>query len=365
MKSKIFTAIGLGLGLAFAEGHTTTILASEKPTIACTQVGRILKIQGTLQLKRQGWSGYRQVSNGTVLCLGDLLRSAKGTTAIVQCVDPRQNLWNVPGGVTSGAANGCRPPSKPMPTITGPITPTRDPLARQIPHIIMPDRTWLLNDKPTLRWQAVPGASSYIVRLTGSGVTWETEVNTTSITYPGNPPLQPNEAGYLLTVEADNGELPAKATFGLLNQQQAQLVKESVDRLNQQNLSESTKTLALVDLYLGQELIAEALEQLEVAATKGSKTAAIYQALGDLYSYVGLMAEAEKHYLQTVQLATAAEDIETATIAATRLGEIYPVLGNVEKALLWLKTAQQGYESLGNLQLVQEMENRQHKLENL
>lgn len=365
MNSKLWAAIGLSLGLALVEGKTTALLARETSSVACIQVGRILKIQGTLQLKRQGWSDYRLAATGTALCLGDLLRSTKGTTAIVQCVDPSQNLWNVPSGTTSGAANGCRSPRKPMPTVTGPITPTRDPLARQIPHIIMPDRTWLLSNKPKLRWQAVPGATRYTVRITGAGITWETEVNTTSITYPGKPLLKPNEAGYLLTVVADNGEQPAKATFGLLNPPQAQLVQNAIERLNRQNVSSEAKTLALVDLYLGQELLAEALEQLETVATKGSTTAAVYQTLGDLYRYTGLIADAENQYLKTVQLATAAEDIETATIAATSLGEVYQALGNVEQALTWLKTAQKGYESLGNLQLAQEMENRQNKLENL
>ncbi|MBG1262923.1 hypothetical protein, partial [Nostoc commune] len=202
----------------------------------CVRTGRIISIQGKVQLKRKEWSDYHTTFVGTELCLGDLLQPALKAKVIVQCTDPNQNLWTVPNGMPSGAALGCRPPDKPIYTITGPITPSRDPIARRIPHIISPKNTWLLSDKPKLRWIAVPDATSYVVRISGSGVNWETEVSTTEVVYPGKPSLKPVEGGYLLTVEADNGESSAKATFGLLDANQVNFVKVATERIATENL---------------------------------------------------------------------------------------------------------------------------------
>lgn len=193
-------------------------LTGEAPTNACTHVGRVISIQGEVKLKRQAWADYHPTAIGAELCLGDWLQPAFRARVTVQCVDPTQNLWTVPNGKASGATSGCRQPNSPSSTLTRPITPTRDPLASGIPDIIGPNNTWLLNDRPTLRWVAVPGVTSYVVSLSGPWVKWVREVNnTTHVVYPGQPPLKPVEEGYLLTVEADNGEV-ARTTFGLLDE---------------------------------------------------------------------------------------------------------------------------------------------------
>ncbi len=352
MKCRVSLSIVLGLMLTATDWGTASnwlssaTLAVEVSTNTCKRVGRIASIQGEVQLKRQGWSDYHSTAVGAVLCLGDLLRPAKGARVIVQCTDPNQNSWTVPDGMPSGVANGCPEPNEPLLRITGPLTPTRDPLARSIPYIISPNSTLLLDDKPKLRWQAVPGATSYIVRVSGPGVNWETEVSTTEVVYPGEPPLQPVEQGYLLTVEADNGESPARATFGLLDEQQAQRVRTAADRIASQNLPDDAKTLALADLYIGQELIAEAVEVLEASVAKGSQTAAVYHTLGDLYGQLELLSQAEKHYLKAFELATTADDLDGQAAAATRLGEVYAALGNSDEASRWQKEAQERYQAM-------------------
>lgn len=354
MKHSVLSSIALGLMLAVADGAIasnwkfTATLAVQASTDTCVTVGRIVSVQGEVQLKRKGWSDYHPTALGAVLCLGDLLQPAKEAQVVVHCADPNQNPWTVPDGVPSGAAIGCRPPDEPIHTITGPITPTRDPLASRIPYIITPNSTWLLNDKPKLRWQAVPGATSYIVRVSGPGVNWETQVSTTSVVYPGEPPLKPVEEGYLLTVEADNGESQAKATFGLLDKNEAQRVRAAAERIASQNLTDEAKTLALADVYIGQELIAEAIELLEAAVAKGSKTAAVYYTLGELYAQVELLRQAEGNYLKAFELAKTAKDIEGQAAAADKLGQVYKVMGNSDKANRWLKEAQNRYQTFSS-----------------
>ncbi len=353
MKRRVLRSIVLSLMLVVTERaiayprESTATLAVKVSSDTCVPVGRLISVQGQVQLKRMGWSGYHPTAVGARLCLRDLLQLAKGAKAIVKCAEPAQNPWTVPEG-TWGVGNGCREPRERRYTLPGSISPTRRiETAARIPYIISPYSTSLLNDKPKLRWQAVPGATSYTVRVSGPGVKWETEVSTTEVVYPGEPPLKPVEEGYLLTVEADNGEKPAKATFRLLDESKAQQVQAAALALNRQNLAEEANTLALADLYIGQELIAEALEVLEASVAKGSQTAAIYHTLGDLYGQMELLSQAEKHYLKAFELATTANNIEGQADAAARLGEVYAALGNLEEASRWQKEAQERYQALG------------------
>lgn len=326
---------------------STTALAAEASNNTCVHIGRLISIQGEVELKREEWPQYRQTFVGAVLCVGDLLRPSQGATAVVQCADPSQNLWSLNPGVPSRAASGCRPPDTPIKTITNWITPTRDPLANHIPYIITPKSTWLLNDRPTLRWIPVPNATNYVVRVTGPGVEWEREVTTTKVVYPADqPPLQPGAEGYLMKVEANNGSAPGKAIFGLLDRKKATLVRSAAQRLEQQKLTNDAKTLALAELYIGQGLIAEATELLEASAAKGSQTAAVYYLLGNLYAKTNWLQQSERNFLKAVKLATTAKDTEGQAAAAARLGKVYSVMGNSSQAAYWEQHAKKEYQAL-------------------
>lgn len=356
MKLRITLAILISSMLTFldwisiSQSKQTLVLAVDTPTDTCVHLGRLISVQGQVQLRRKGWSDYHQASVGAELCAGDLLLPARGTRALVQCANlSQQNLWHVPDGITSNAVSGCRPPGEPIYTLTHPITRTRDPLAQGIPYIISPDNTWLLSDKPRLRWVAVPGATSYVVRVSGPWVNWQREVSSNSIVYPGKPPLKSVEQGYLLIIEADNGQV-AKATFGLLDEQKAAKVQASAARIAKQNLTAEAKTLAVVEVYVGQGLIAEATELLEALVTKGSKTGAVYQTLGDLYAQIELFRQAEANYLKAVELAITAKDMEGQAVAAARLAQVEQLLGNSAEAAYWRKQAQQSFQALLFLQ---------------
>lgn len=108
-----------------AHWHTAKPLASPSSN-ACLGVGKLISVQGRVQLKRQGWLNYQPIDSGAVLCLGDLLQPAKGAKVVVECAHSNQNYWIVPNGVPSGATMGCHSPDEPIHTITGSITPTRD-----------------------------------------------------------------------------------------------------------------------------------------------------------------------------------------------------------------------------------------------
>ncbi len=346
----IFLSLLLSLadGSAISYKKSVATPALEPSTNVCVHVGRIISVQGVVWLKRQGWPEYHLTASGAPLCLGDRLQLAFGARAIVQCADPSQNLWTVPGREILSAASGCPPPTKPAYTLTHPITPTREPLASGVPEIISPNNTLLLSNKPTLRWIAVPGAITYVVRISGPWVNWMCEVKATQIVYSG-PPLKPVEEGYLLEVEANNDEV-AKATFSLLGEPQAALVRKAAVRISQQNLPADAKTLALAEIDIGQGLIAEATDLLEAAVARGSRTASVYYTLGELYANAELFRQAEGNYFKASKLAKAANDIEGQATSAARLSQVYNLLGKSDQAKYWSKHAQQEYQALGEVQ---------------
>ena len=54
-----------------------------------------------------------------------------------------------------------------------------------------PPETLVLSERPTFRWNEVPGASSYLVSLMdGSKICWEQKVRGTEVVYSGNAPLE-------------------------------------------------------------------------------------------------------------------------------------------------------------------------------
>ena len=128
----IFLSLMLSLMLTASDWAIATHWQSTaKPIVetssnACVPVGRLISVQGRVQLKRQTWLNYQPTDGGALLCLGDLLQPAKEAKAIVQCANPKQNPWIVPNDVPSGAAQGCSPPEQPIYTLTGAIIPTRD-----------------------------------------------------------------------------------------------------------------------------------------------------------------------------------------------------------------------------------------------
>lgn len=361
----IFLSLML-VGTSFATAsnwESTTTLAAEATPNNCVSVGRIANIEGVGLLKREAWNEFYRTVKGTKLCLGDRIKAAPGGRIIIQCADSKPTVWTVSNGETQGAAKGCPKPERPRYEIDGPTVPMRTETARRIPYIISPRKTARLNNQPKLRWIAVEGATSYSVRVSGSGVDWKTDVSTTEVVYSGQQPLTTG-VNYLLTVKADNGEKADEVVFFLLDENKAQPLRDAALAIAKQNLPDEAKALALADLYIGRErLIPDAIDVLEPLAAKGSQTAAVYHTLGDLYTEIGLFSQAEKYYSKAVELATTAKDIEGQAVAAARLGGAYVALGNLDKAISWFKKAQIGYQQLGDMQRVRNLETRQGELE--
>lgn len=327
------------------------------PSWANLSAVRIVEIKGDVKLKRSRWKKYRKARPGDVLSPSDQLQLSAGASAQVKCNNLK--IWYVPTGKVSQVASGCPGAKKVASRANNRRSTTRAP-SETIPYIISPRNTFLLTNRPLLRWNAVPGASRYRVELRGGGLDWQTETSSTQIKYPGNPPL---EAGsrYLLSVTTDKrvsseAEEGANLRFSRLDASQIDSVRAGVNQLQQEQLTKEAKGLALADLYQEYQLNAEAIELLENLVKEGTQTPVVYQLLGDIYSQVGLSLQARNHYSKALELARGERDLEGQAEATFGLATAEYALGKRSEAKEWLTQARANYQSLGDNLKIEEIE---------
>lgn len=181
-------------------------------------------------------------------------------------------------------------------------------LIEQIPYIISPRHTLLLNQSPKLRWNQIENATSYHVTIKGpSGYIWQTEVSETEYIYPGKPQLEPG-VYYQIIVNANTGEsslddeMPQQG-FEVVNEHKRELIESDIAQLSS-NLNDEEKALKIAKIYQKHNLIAEAIATLEALINTNNKNQEVYQTLGNLYEEIGLLNLANNYRKKAIDLAT-------------------------------------------------------------
>ncbi|MGB0385474.1 MAG: tetratricopeptide repeat protein [Ardenticatenaceae bacterium] len=321
--------------------------------------------EGDVSLMRQQWADFHPAAFGTLLRRGDQLNPAPDTRIVVLCDNLR--TWTVPPGVPSGLNNGCPLPPEPLlrsgKSLLG---RTRTPVEalQSIPYIISPRATELLNRRPTLRWNPVPGAISYTVQVRGGDIDWKEHVQgtKTELTYPGHPPLKEG-VSYSLIVEADMGQSSRDEEvkgggFSILSEEKAQSVEVAEGKVAKLELPAKAEALARAHLYRAQNLVSKAIEILEPLATQEEEEVAIHQTLADLYRQIDLNLLAKPRYQKALDLASTTGNVEAQAAAQAGLGEVHVALVEKEEAIKWLEKARANYEKLGESQRVDQLTER-------
>ncbi|KJH71785.1 tetratricopeptide repeat protein [Aliterella atlantica] len=179
---------------------------------------------------------------------------------------------------------------------------------------LCPRRTLLLSE-PTIRWNEVPEANYYIVRLLkGSEIYWQQQVSETEIVYPSNPPLEPGVI-YSLAIESDNNfesasVLDTELKFKLLDSTSVQKVETRTKQTKELKLAPEVEAFVLTNLYLEYGLNAEAIETLEKLISAGTQSFAVYRTLSKLYRHIGLNLLSEERSKTALELEPAIDATE-------------------------------------------------------
>ncbi|MFM9267231.1 hypothetical protein [Tychonema sp. BBK16] len=355
MKTKVAIFIALS---AIA---TTALAASNR-----VSNGLIIHTNGEVQLERQNGRMVRPTS-GTLIYPGDKLRTAQNGQVMLQCADL---------GIQAIASNANQLNSCLLAKERSKAECSRDVIkcpdrgdgkvawnSAPIPYIISPRRTQLLNDQPILRWNPVAGATSYKLSLRENGAkfNWEMAVSGTEFVYPGEPPLKPG-ANYKLIVVANTGASSEDAVgegdteFSLLDQGEVERVKSEVGAIGQKVPNQNAQQLAISNLYLNTNLIAEAIEILEGLQKTELEATPIYRSLGDLYlERLQLIPQAESYYSKVIQAAKS-DDIEELTVARYGLGQVHSAMRKNLEAMSYLRLAKDGYITLGDLAMADKID---------
>ncbi|MEG3899284.1 MULTISPECIES: hypothetical protein [unclassified Microcoleus] len=362
MKIRIAVFIGL------SSIATTALAASNR-----ISNGQIIHSSGEVAIERQNGRIVRPTS-GTPIYPGDKLRTSQNGRVMLQCADlgiksiaSGENQLNSCLLAKEKSKSDCsadliKCPDRGDDKITWNSAP--------IPYIISPRRTKLLNNKPILRWNPVVGATSYKLSLreNGAKLNWEMTVSGTEAVYPGEPALKPG-ASYKLIVEANTGASSESAVgegdieFRLLDEGEVERVKSEVGAIDKQVPNENAKKLAISTVYVNTDSIAEAIEVLETLQKTGVETPPIYRSLGDLYlERLQLVPQAEVNYSKVINAAKP-DDIEELTAARYGLGQVHSAMRNNLEAMRYLRMAKDGFQSLGDLPMVEKVEKQLRDLQ--
>ena len=317
-----------------------------RPAGGGTESGLIVGVQGDAALKRAGWRDYAPALFGAPLRRGDLLRLGSAGSATVACADLK--LATVEGGVSGYPCQTA--PRTPLVYEGTLLNPTRgDNGSGDTPLVISPRKTKLLNPRPVLRWQPMPGAKSYKLSLRGTN--WTAEMSGASeLPYPDSAPaLQPGVTYRLVVTAGDRSsreEPGAGLGFSVLGAAEAKAVKEAEAKIRALSLTETATALLIANVYATNGLYAEAVEGLE--RLPGPQEPAVLRLLGDLYISTGLNRLAEERYTTALARSEALSDVEGMAQAQHALGRIYEALGNPAEARRHLSDALALYDRLGD-----------------
>lgn len=310
--------------------------------------------EGDVRLRRKTWLTAHPMSLGTILQRGDLLQLAKGGKAEVLC--DNLTVWKVPVGLSNLTAGCPKPPEAVLTRGRELIIATRDPASLTGPYVISPRLTKVFPKPLQLRWQGVPGTTTYLVRLIRTSgteaVVWEQEVSATEVLYHG-PDLEPHRVyNYKVAVQALDGPAARVTSEGLgftpLSASELMRVEDARRKLAALAFPSEVKALALALLYIGHDLRAAAMQTLDPMARSGSRTVAVHATLGHLARQMGLWHEAEAYYTQASRLAERTNDLESRATIQEGLGLVYAALQDAPKARHWFKQAQQSSKQLGD-----------------
>ncbi|HBE19252.1 MAG TPA: hypothetical protein DEG17_24005 [Cyanobacteria bacterium UBA11149] len=220
--------------------------------------------------------------------------------------------------------------------------------------IISPTRGSLLNNKPTISWFPISGATSYSVRIEYSEkILWEKIVeNQTEILYPSDKaPLELDNDYEVIVETIINDKIKSgRVIFRLPNQAQQQSIQTATQNIANSQLTPDDKAIQIAEIYKKNDFLTAAIQTLNSAIKNESENITVYQMLGDLYIQANLPKLAETPYQKALNLAGNLNDRNSQAEIQLKLGKVYDTLDKSEEVIASLTSARASYQSLNKLE---------------
>ncbi len=333
------------------------------------EIAVLTRVEG--RVTRQDINGNAEsVQAFTTIAAGDRLQLAENARITVVCfadyyftvdvageVEITQERCAAGTGLPANSAQRVKPDAGRIVLIEGSLALEEQAREREsdygnIPIILSPRNTSLLDLQPTITWVEVSGALEYQLSLSGLSsfddvilaaetVTCAEESRsvpsrTCSTPWPAVWTLESGQR-YFLTVSARTGiasPLRESETSALhtLPTEEAETVKTAVADIQKITVDKVTEVTLLAGLYAQHELYNQATEAYEQVLSSQPAPAA-YVTLGDLYRIIELYRYAFNVYQQALNLLDQGEDEPSVRAAAEYgIGQVYYARQNFDEA---------------------------------
>jgi hypothetical protein len=166
-----------------------------------------------------------------------------------------------------------------------------------------------MTDRPAFAWRAVPGATRYKVTVSSAeqGELWNREVEGVSLAFPADAAPLARTAEYLWEIEAFSDVKSLRkenSVFEVISDVQARAVRANLARIHESAGGAANPAAQfLAGSYLsGLELFVDAADQFVAMCGLMPSSPAPHEALGTVYSRVGLTDLAAAEYQQALAL---------------------------------------------------------------
>ncbi|MDE5068923.1 MAG: hypothetical protein O4861_16005 [Trichodesmium sp. St16_bin4-tuft] len=303
----------------------------------------LINVEGNVQVKKSKWKDFNKIEPGITLNSKDKIKVIDNASATIYCSDKTRWIIDKPG--IHSISDGCSEGSKIAlinqgnnQSTRGAKAPAFEESLEKLPYLVSPRKTYVLNAPLTIRWNEVPGATNYKVKVED----WERETKEGQISYDGK--LEPGEY-YSITIVANNGATSQDEYgrlesgdnwFIVLEDEKAETLREEfrekLEALKEAEKTQEEKEWSLAMFYLDKTLYFDVIQILEGLVKSGSQKLEVYYLLGDMYQKVGLNLMAKDIFQQGLALSVQQENSEYKGSIQQRLEWLESSLGIINKA---------------------------------
>ena len=310
-RSSILAVLVLTLSASFAHAEPFALLASAKGRVEVTpgsggtaaraSFGRALE-RGDKVTVGPGGAATIYFSDGNVIELGEKSSvTVGGRVANRSAAGPGALPGNVYAQVSKVVTGGSRE--------TGLVAISQMRSAPETSALALaPRQSAVLGERPEFAWRAVPGATRYVVRVSGDGgALWSRETGGTSLPWPADADPLAADAEYEWTVEAHKGDETLRAetcAFRVMGAEASSALRADLARIDESaGGRERPAALYLSGSYLlARGVLHDAISRFQRLGALEPDAPAPHEALGRAYRAAGLMDQAANEFQRALEL---------------------------------------------------------------